>query len=87
MAQCPEGEFIKMQKYMQPIDEDWSLHLKNIFFAHFQVLFPLLTKLLDNVNPQDPTGMEETRMRASTLLCKVFFTSKEFVFEELWYLL
>ncbi|OWF51783.1 Golgi-specific brefeldin A-resistance guanine nucleotide exchange factor 1 [Mizuhopecten yessoensis] len=37
-----------------------------------KVLFPLLTKLLENINQQDPTGMEETRMRASTLLCKVF---------------
>ena len=36
-----------------------------------QVLFPLLTKLLENINTQDPSGMEETRMRASTLLCKV----------------
>ncbi|KAK3091515.1 hypothetical protein FSP39_020408 [Pinctada imbricata] len=37
-----------------------------------KVLFPLLTKLLESISPQDPTGMEETRMRASTLLCKVF---------------
>ncbi|XP_041364766.1 Golgi-specific brefeldin A-resistance guanine nucleotide exchange factor 1-like isoform X2 [Gigantopelta aegis] len=37
-----------------------------------KVWFPLLTKLLENINPQDPSGMEETRMRASTLLCKVF---------------
>ncbi|XP_069123729.1 Golgi-specific brefeldin A-resistance guanine nucleotide exchange factor 1-like isoform X1 [Argopecten irradians] len=37
-----------------------------------KVLFPLLSKLLENINQQDPTGMEETRMRASTLLCKVF---------------
>ncbi|XP_061196225.1 Golgi-specific brefeldin A-resistance guanine nucleotide exchange factor 1-like isoform X2 [Saccostrea echinata] len=37
-----------------------------------KVLFPLLTKLLENINVQDPSGMEETRMRASTLLCKVF---------------
>lgn len=37
-----------------------------------KVLFPLLTKLLENISPQDPPGMEETRMRASTLLCKVF---------------
>ena len=36
-----------------------------------QVLFPLLTKLLENINAQDPSGMEETRMRASTLLGKV----------------
>ncbi|GFR62155.1 Golgi-specific brefeldin A-resistance guanine nucleotide exchange factor 1 [Elysia marginata] len=37
-----------------------------------KVLFPLLTKLLENINANDPGGMEETRMRASTLLCKVF---------------
>ncbi|KAL4239944.1 G-box binding factor [Mactra antiquata] len=37
-----------------------------------KILFPLLTKLLENINTQDPSGMEETRMRASTLLCKVF---------------
>ncbi|XP_059156775.1 Golgi-specific brefeldin A-resistance guanine nucleotide exchange factor 1-like [Physella acuta] len=37
-----------------------------------KVLFPLLTKLLENINSSDPNGMEETRMRASTLLCKVF---------------
>ncbi|XP_025950689.2 Golgi-specific brefeldin A-resistance guanine nucleotide exchange factor 1 isoform X2 [Dromaius novaehollandiae] len=37
-----------------------------------KVLFPLLTKLLDNISPADVGGMEETRMRASTLLSKVF---------------
>ncbi|XP_060605825.1 Golgi-specific brefeldin A-resistance guanine nucleotide exchange factor 1-like isoform X2 [Ruditapes philippinarum] len=37
-----------------------------------KILFPLLTKLLESINTQDPSGMEETRMRASTLLCKVF---------------
>ncbi|KAK0051833.1 Golgi-specific brefeldin A-resistance guanine nucleotide exchange factor 1 [Biomphalaria pfeifferi] len=37
-----------------------------------KVLFPLLNKLLENINLADPSGMEETRMRASTLLCKVF---------------
>ncbi|XP_033108209.1 Golgi-specific brefeldin A-resistance guanine nucleotide exchange factor 1-like [Anneissia japonica] len=36
------------------------------------VLFPLLAKLLTNINSQDPVGVEETRMRAATLLCKVF---------------
>ena len=36
-----------------------------------QVLFPLLHLLLENVNVNDPHGIEETRMRASTLLCKV----------------
>ncbi|KAK1791614.1 hypothetical protein P4O66_013617 [Electrophorus voltai] len=36
------------------------------------VLFPLLTKLLDNISPADVGGMEETRMRACTLLSKVF---------------
>lgn len=37
-----------------------------------KVLFPLLAKLLENVSPGDPLGMEETRMRGATLLCKVF---------------
>ena len=36
-----------------------------------QVLFPLLSRLLEVINSQDPQGIEETRMRASTLLCKV----------------
>uniref|UniRef100_A0A452VFC8 Golgi-specific brefeldin A-resistance guanine nucleotide exchange factor 1 n=1 Tax=Ursus maritimus TaxID=29073 RepID=A0A452VFC8_URSMA len=36
-----------------------------------KVLFPLLTKLLENISPADVGGMEETRMRASTLLSKV----------------
>ncbi|XP_029464878.1 Golgi-specific brefeldin A-resistance guanine nucleotide exchange factor 1 isoform X2 [Rhinatrema bivittatum] len=37
-----------------------------------KVMFPLLTKLLENISPADVGGMEETRMRASTLLSKVF---------------
>lgn len=37
-----------------------------------KVLFPLLSKLMENVSPSDPVGMEETRMRGATLLCKVF---------------
>ncbi|GFS40758.1 golgi-specific brefeldin A-resistance guanine nucleotide exchange factor 1 [Nephila pilipes] len=37
-----------------------------------KVLFPLLAKLLENISPSDPIGMEETRMRGATLLCKVF---------------
>ena len=36
-----------------------------------QVLFPLLHLLLENIDAGDPHGIEETRMRASTLLCKV----------------
>lgn len=40
-----------------------------------QVLFPLLTKLLENISPADVGGMEETRMRASTLLSKVLLTT------------
>ena len=42
--------------------------------AYLQVLFPLLTKLLDNISPADVGGMEETRMRACTLLSKVSLT-------------
>lgn len=41
----------------------------------YQVLFPLLTKLLENISPADVGGMEETRMRASTLLSKVLLTA------------
>ncbi|KAM6444064.1 Golgi-specific brefeldin A-resistance guanine nucleotide exchange factor 1-like [Liasis olivaceus] len=37
-----------------------------------KVLFPLLTKLLENISPADIGGTEETRMKASTLLSKVF---------------
>ena len=40
-----------------------------------QVLFPLLTKLLENISPADPEGMEETRMRGATLLSKVILVS------------
>uniref|UniRef100_A0A914WJB0 GBF1-like tetratricopeptide repeats domain-containing protein n=1 Tax=Plectus sambesii TaxID=2011161 RepID=A0A914WJB0_9BILA len=36
-----------------------------------EVLFPLLAKLLDNISPMDPIGMEETRVRAMQLLSKV----------------
>ncbi|CAG7832914.1 unnamed protein product [Allacma fusca] len=36
------------------------------------VLFPLMGKLLEALNPLDPVGMEETRMRAVTLLGRVF---------------
>nr|CAD7597813.1 unnamed protein product [Timema genevievae] len=37
-----------------------------------KVLFPLLAKLLEPINTQDFSGVEETRMRAATLLSKVF---------------
>ncbi|GLH14697.1 Golgi-specific brefeldin A-resistance guanine nucleotide exchange factor 1 [Gryllus bimaculatus] len=37
-----------------------------------KVLFPLLSKLLEPLSPSDPLGLEETRMRAATVLCKVF---------------
>ncbi|RWS07642.1 golgi-specific brefeldin A-resistance guanine nucleotide exchange factor 1-like isoform X2 [Dinothrombium tinctorium] len=37
-----------------------------------KVLFPLLAKLLEPLNICDPIGMDETRMRATNLLCKVF---------------
>ena len=37
-----------------------------------QVLFPMLARLLEVGNTEDPMGVEETRMRAATLLCKVF---------------
>ena len=37
-----------------------------------QVLFPMLARLLEVNSTGDPMGVEETRMRAATLLCKVF---------------
>jgi len=38
-----------------------------------EVLFPLITQLLKpEIYQSDPLGMSETRVRASTLLCKVF---------------
>lgn len=37
-----------------------------------RVLFPLLSYLLQPINPKDVIAMEETRMRAATLLSKVF---------------
>jgi brefeldin A-resistance guanine nucleotide exchange factor 1 len=36
-----------------------------------EVLFPLLHKLLENFSPMDPIGVEETRVRAMQLVCKV----------------
>lgn len=38
-----------------------------------KVLFPLLSKLLEPINSQDQSGLEETRMRAATVLSKVLF--------------
>ncbi|RWS23038.1 Golgi-specific brefeldin A-resistance guanine nucleotide exchange factor 1-like protein [Leptotrombidium deliense] len=37
-----------------------------------KVMFPLLAKLLEPLNICDPIGMDDTRMRATNLLCKVF---------------
>lgn len=37
-----------------------------------RVLFPLLTQLLQPIGPRDAQAMEETRMRAATVLSKVF---------------
>ncbi|XP_065652483.1 Golgi-specific brefeldin A-resistance guanine nucleotide exchange factor 1 isoform X4 [Hydra vulgaris] len=37
-----------------------------------QVLFPMLSNLLELSTDWDPNGLEETRMRAATLLCKAF---------------
>ena len=36
-----------------------------------QVLLPMLTRLLEVSSPSDPIALEETRMRAATLLSKV----------------
>ncbi len=46
-----------------------STEWENAFVA---VLFPMLGHLLVKSNPGEKTAMEETRMRAATLLCKVF---------------
>ena len=40
--------------------------------AFTRILFPMLSHLLTKSNPGEKTAMEETRMRAATLLCKVF---------------
>lgn len=40
-----------------------------------RVLFPLLGKLLTPITPQDQHGLEETRMRAATVLSKVSLNS------------
>eukprot|EP00794_Sanderia_malayensis_P012101 gene12101-13351_t len=37
-----------------------------------KVLFPMLARLLEVPSDVDPIGLEETRMRAATLLCKAF---------------
>ena len=56
-----------------------------------QVLFPLLHLLLENIDAGDPHGIEETRMRASTLLCKVGICAcvrdvlKQFLYTQDWY--
>lgn len=44
---------------------EWSQCLEH-------VLFPLLAQLLGPISPKDPIGVEETRVRAATLLSKVF---------------
>lgn len=36
-----------------------------------QVFFPMLTRLLDDIQTGDRLNLEETRVRASNLLCKV----------------
>lgn len=36
-----------------------------------EVLFPLLQKLLENLSPMDPIGMEETRVRTMQLISKI----------------
>uniref|UniRef100_A0A915C108 SEC7 domain-containing protein n=2 Tax=Parascaris univalens TaxID=6257 RepID=A0A915C108_PARUN len=36
-----------------------------------EVLFPLVQKLLENLSPMDPIGMEETRVRAMQLISKI----------------
>ncbi|UMM22956.1 hypothetical protein L5515_003908 [Caenorhabditis briggsae] len=57
-----------------------------------EVLFPLLTKLLESFSPMDPIGMEDTRVRtlqivAKTLLNHLSALSALESFPELWMLL
>ena len=42
-----------------------------LIFFYLKVLFPMLARLLEVSSDVDPVGLEETRMRAATLLCKV----------------
>lgn len=37
-----------------------------------EVIFPLLSKLLTNISPMDPIGMEEIRVRVIQLVSKIF---------------
>ena len=41
-----------------------------------KVLFPLLAKLLQPLHASSPTSIEETRVRAATLVQKVSFKKK-----------
>lgn len=69
-----ECSFFKKIGGMKYVKENPCIDFRRLFMSVFvclQVLFPLLTKLLDNISPADVGGMEETRMRACTLLSKV----------------
>jgi brefeldin A-resistance guanine nucleotide exchange factor 1 len=62
-----------------PDHREWT-EWTNIFT---EVLFPLITELLKpEVHQQDPMGMSETRLRAATLLSKVFLHYLAILWEE-----
>ncbi|KAM3606518.1 uncharacterized protein V6R79_017763 [Siganus canaliculatus] len=74
---CDARRQVRMQAltYLQRallVHDLQTLHATEWESCFNKVLFPLLTKLLDNISPADVGGMEETRMRACTLLSKVF---------------
>nr|XP_057912253.1 Golgi-specific brefeldin A-resistance guanine nucleotide exchange factor 1 isoform X2 [Doryrhamphus excisus] len=74
---CDARRQVRMQAltYLQRallVHDLQTLHASEWESCFNKVLFPLLTKLLDNISPADVGGMEETRMRACTLLSKVF---------------
>ena len=56
---------------------------------HSQVFFPMLSRLLSDIVSDEKVSLEETRVRASNLLCKVFLQhlpslSTQPSFSELW---
>ncbi|VDN24225.1 unnamed protein product [Gongylonema pulchrum] len=53
------------------IPEMQVMHGKQWEQCFGEVLFPLLQKLLENLSPMDPIGMEETRVRATQLVSKI----------------
>lgn len=57
-----------------------NLPPKNWEDCFAEVIFPLLTKLLTNISPMDPIGMEEIRVRVIQLISKIFLYHLRWVF-------